>query len=614
MKKRKYLYRLATIMILALVVPVILFFNFFWKKSFHEMEETNEVFYEKRLEAYISLYDQKIKELATFTAAISADSKKPGNGLWIGAEGLKENYFQYYMVTKELEEKYTRYDVSEWGVYIYDLKKFIQPGATMSFESFIDRYASTEEDKEQLEEFLSVNNYSNTKIIYNTTNFSGNYDGNLLVGICTRIGANNDSALIYFRLSTTDIEDSLAIIDNQGIEYYLLDKSENRILLAWGDTVGENAEAVLNNEVWREAAGVKQKVMYQKESAYTHLNLVAYVSEDSIQGNIMDYAHDMRTLLTFTIILLLLICLAALYVAYKPIQELTSELDYSEGGEFELIRNVLYDRHIRIEEQEMLIMDLLLNHLIYGVPISEKRLKRLGLEEAMHYYCVFLLDGYVLVSSESEKIIKDIEQTFQSRLFVTDWQGEERSILILFTRDSDIAAVGEYLSRWLEECYISDCALYSGKVVEKLDDIRLSLRSCFEQIKKKNVKEQKEKDDINIQTPKEKQNVKMKEEILAYLELNYRDANLSQVQVADHFRISNYTLSRLFKNQVGVGFAEYLVSKRLECAKELLLTTSYSVQEISVMAGFSSVNYFSRTFKIYVGMSPSAFRVVEKNL
>ena len=113
---------------------------------------------------------------------------------------------------------------------------------------------------------------------------------------------------------------------------------------------------------------------------------------------------------------------------------------------------------------------------------------------------------------------------------------------------------------------------------------------------------------IQYADSEKKQQKKQLEEILAYLEINYRDSNLSQMQVADMFRISNYTLSRLFKNQVGVGFSEYLAAKRLEYAKELLLTTSHSVKEIAIMSGFTSENYFSRTFKLYEGVSPSNFR------
>ena len=136
--------------------------------------------------------------------------------------------------------------------------------------------------------------------------------------------------------------------------------------------------------------------------------------------------------------------------------------------------------------------------------------------------------------------------------------------------------------------------MYAGKTVDKLNDIQISFRSCCKLLKKK------ETDEIA-------QN-RLKEDIMAYMDQNYLDVNLSQMQVADLFGISHYTLSRLFKNQIGVGFAEYLVSKRIEYAKELLLTTSYSISEVAAMSGFSGIKYFSSAFKLYVGVSPSVFR------
>lgn len=120
----------------------------------------------------------------------------------------------------------------------------------------------------------------------------------------------------------------------------------------------------------------------------------------------------------------------------------------------------------------------------------------------------------------------------------------------------------------MQESYAAECSLYVGKVVDQLENIQMRFRSCLGQMKKKGDKKQKL--DTDTLTPKEEQQKKMKEEILAYLEIHYRDCDLSQGQVADLFRISNYTLSRLFKKQVGVGFAEYLIAKRLEYARELL--------------------------------------------
>ena len=74
---------------------------------------------------------------------------------------------------------------------------------------------------------------------------------------------------------------------------------------------------------------------------------------------------------------------------------------------------------------------------------------------------------------------------------------------------------------------------------------------------------------------------KQQEDILNYLGKHYADPDLSQLQVAEAFEMSTSTLSRLFKNQIGVGFSEYINEKRIERAKDLLLTTSASTREIA---------------------------------
>lgn len=76
MKKRKYLYRLSTVMLLGLIVPALLFFLIFWRSAFEQMEQTNEDFYEKALVTYTSLLDKKIRDLEMFAAEISAESRR----------------------------------------------------------------------------------------------------------------------------------------------------------------------------------------------------------------------------------------------------------------------------------------------------------------------------------------------------------------------------------------------------------------------------------------------------------------------------------------------------------------------------------------------------------
>lgn len=57
-----------------------------------------------------------------------------------------------------------------------------------------------------------------------------------------------------------------------------------------------------------------------------------------------------------------------------------------------------------------------------------------------------------------------------------------------------------------------------------------------------------------------------------------------------------------------MGFAKYINSKRIEHAKELLVTTELSVKEIAGMVGVLDDNYFSRLFRKTVGISPLEFR------
>lgn len=591
--KYKYLYRLIAIILLALIVPSILFLKIFWKRSLEELEEANQAYYESKLDGYMSLYDAKIRELDIFSGSISAESKVSTSIFYKGTEGIYDNAYQLYMLMKELKKNYSRYDFNDWGIYFYDVDKMIQPEHVLTYEQYVYKLLDGKKENEKLAKFFSVENYAPSKIIFGTTSTTDNYNGKMLVGFCTKIGRKNDKALIFFEIDSDELVNSLAIISDPGIAYYFWDKNEKQILCSWGDEAEANATNVTEYERAGEVNKLGQKVLYQKDSDYPSISFAIYITEDSLHSNIVNYANNMQTLQIIMATILCIICVGVVYVSYKPVYELVRELGYSGGSEFEMIRRILDKKSSKITEQEMLIMDLLMKHLINGVHVSEKKIKNLGIDASYHHYCVFLLDGYVLLSNEVEMLTNTMKEKFSARLFVTDWQ-EKNSIFILFLKKDDSKGVEEVLKAWMEECFIEEYPLYAGKTVDKLDDIQVSFRSCCKMLKKK-------------ETDEMAQN-KLKEDIMAYMDQNYLDVNLSQMQVADLFGISHYTLSRLFKNQIGVGFAEYLVSKRIEYAKELLLTTSYSISEVAAMSGFSGIKYFSSAFKLYVGVSPSAFR------
>ena len=89
-----------------------------------------------------------------------------------------------------------------------------------------------------------------------------------------------------------------------------------------------------------------------------------------------------------------------------------------------------------------------------------------------------------------------------------------------------------------------------------------------------------------------------------YINENFhKDISLDDVsKVVD---ISPYYFSKLFKQEAGKNFIEYLTEVRLRNARSLLRNPQYSIKEICVRSGYSDPNYFSRIFKKYEGVTPS---------
>lgn len=95
--------------------------------------------------------------------------------------------------------------------------------------------------------------------------------------------------------------------------------------------------------------------------------------------------------------------------------------------------------------------------------------------------------------------------------------------------------------------------------------------------------------------------------IPAVMEENY----LNPVSVSDLAYLSGRSLSsfkRDFRALYHETPAHWIQKRRLDKAKELLLTTRLSVTDVCYETGFESVAHFSRTFKKYTGCLPSSLR------
>lgn len=94
--------------------------------------------------------------------------------------------------------------------------------------------------------------------------------------------------------------------------------------------------------------------------------------------------------------------------------------------------------------------------------------------------------------------------------------------------------------------------------------------------------------------------------IITYIDQNIYDP-LTIPEICEHFSLSRSALQLLFKNSVDQSPKKYINDKKLERSCQMLLENRYTISEISLRLGYSSIHYFSKSFNMKYHMSPSEF-------
>jgi signal transduction histidine kinase/DNA-binding response OmpR family regulator len=92
------------------------------------------------------------------------------------------------------------------------------------------------------------------------------------------------------------------------------------------------------------------------------------------------------------------------------------------------------------------------------------------------------------------------------------------------------------------------------------------------------------------------------------VEQNLSNENFNVDDICKTLGISRVQLYRKVKALLGCSITDYILNRRLQKAKYLLINEGYSISEITYMVGFSSPNYFSTVFKAKYSCTPSEFK------
>lgn len=93
-----------------------------------------------------------------------------------------------------------------------------------------------------------------------------------------------------------------------------------------------------------------------------------------------------------------------------------------------------------------------------------------------------------------------------------------------------------------------------------------------------------------------------------YIRQNYM-MKITLESAASHVFLSPSYLSKIFKEEIGLNFNNYLNKVRIEHAKRLLLNDNVDLINIATLVGYEDQSYFSKVFKRITGVTPKKFKL-----
>lgn len=119
--------------------------------------------------------------------------------------------------------------------------------------------------------------------------------------------------------------------------------------------------------------------------------------------------------------------------------------------------------------------------------------------------------------------------------------------------------------------------------------------------------------DANQTLPTNMADIRRFHPVLAYIE-SHLDRPLKLEELAHVAHLQPNYFSNAFKKVVGLPPMQYLNKRRIDMAERMLADKNLTLAQIAEWVGLSDAFYFSRIFKKFRGISPSAFRKIQQNL
>lgn len=240
------------------------------------------------------------------------------------------------------------------------------------------------------------------------------------------------------------------------------------------------------------------------------------------------------------------------------------------------------------EQAEQLVKNGVLLESGNQLYCAEQKIKEMSYSEYTRFRTQLKSELLKANAAEVESILRSRKEKLQEYCKSLGYFYCSRDVLDVIYEVSMVREIAnrEYYNRLA--AYFSDMEEYFQNLDEYLDTVAEQMAAA-------------------VLLQKEEPVSEMVQQAVKVLGENYQ-RDISLQFVADELNVSASYLSRRFKEEMGVGFKEYLTGLKMKKAKEWMKSSEMPLKEIAVCVGYSDYKQFNTIFKKQYGISAGEYR------
>lgn len=244
-------------------------------------------------------------------------------------------------------------------------------------------------------------------------------------------------------------------------------------------------------------------------------------------------------------------------------------------------------------------------YIVQGI-VKAIRREELGIDQIFSAYS--MEQARKIIERESvQLLLTDIEMPQENGLSLIRWIQENGYHIV------SLILTGHQRFDYAQKAVMMHCFSYILKPVDGQEletQLRLAIASIREQPGGENPQPgtgEGNRQSVSLPSGQEEQDDFVRS-VRRFIRENLASLDLNRNSLAEHVHMNPDYLSSLFHARFGQTLSAYITQTRIDRAKELLGSTSLSLNEISKKTGFSSSSYFHKQFKKATGLTPQQYR------